>query len=154
MKIVIAIKRYITNCPNTLSSSRSADWGTQVAVRMWRTFPSNWEVLCSASTCRWGLQICCKRIHMLLNKHIYMRIMVSFSSLERSQGGAKEVCALVGLDAMLPSKKRLKHSHNTFSKLHLLIMRCFVQDTYFANDRMIITDADYIFCWWLDTDDI
>ena len=33
------------------------------------------------------------------------------------------------------NKERLKHFHNALSKLHLLLMRCFVQDTYFTNDH-------------------
>jgi len=39
---------------------------------------------------------------------------------------------------MLLNKDRLTHSHNTFSKLHLLLMRHFVQDTYFANDSILM----------------
>lgn len=38
---------------------------------------------------------------------------------------------------MLLNRERLIHSHNTLSKLLLLLMRCFVQDTYFADDWML-----------------
>lgn len=36
---------------------------------------------------------------------------------------------------MLLNKERLIHTHNTLSKIHFLLMRCFVQDTYFTNDH-------------------
>jgi len=62
----------------------------------------------------------------------------STSSLARARGGIKDVCVAVGLDPMLLNKDRLTHSHNTFSKLHLLLMRHFVQDTYFANDSILM----------------
>lgn len=57
----------------------------------------------------------------------------STSSLARAQGETKEICVLVGLDTMLLNKERLIHSHSGLSKIHLLLMRCFVQDTHFAN---------------------
>jgi len=57
------------------------------------------------------------------------------SSLARAQGGTKEVCVLAGLDTMLLNKERLIRSHNALSKLHLLLIRCFVEDMYFANDH-------------------
>ena len=44
------------------------------------------------------------------------------------------MCVLGSLDTMLLNKKMSMHSYNTLSKLHLLLIRCFVQDTYFAND--------------------
>ena len=37
---------------------------------------------------------------------------------------------------MLLNKERLIHSHNALSKLHLLLMRYFVQDVCFARDHM------------------
>jgi len=36
---------------------------------------------------------------------------------------------------MLQNKERFIHSHNASSKLHLLLMRRFVQDAYFVNDH-------------------
>lgn len=59
----------------------------------------------------------------------------STSSLARAQGGTKEVCVRGGLDTILLNKERFIHSHNALSKLHLLQMRCFVQDTHFTNDH-------------------
>jgi len=41
----------------------------------------------------------------------------------------------VGLDTVLLNKEKLIHSHNALSRLHLLLMRCFVQGTYLANDH-------------------
>ena len=61
----------------------------------------------------------------------------STSSLARAQGGTKEVCVLAGLDTMLLNKERLIHSHNSLFKVKLLLMRRFVQDTHFANDRIL-----------------
>ena len=68
------------------------------------------------------------------------------SSLARVQGGTKEVCVRGGLDTILLNKERFIHSHNASSKLHLLLMRRFVQDayfvndhTYFANDQILMT---------------
>jgi len=62
----------------------------------------------------------------------------STSNLARAQGGTKEVCALVALDTTFLNKERL--IHNVLSKLYLLLMRCFVQDTYFVNDHTYFTN--------------
>ena len=64
----------------------------------------------------------------------------STSSLARAQGETKEICVLVGLDTMLLNKERLIRSHNALSKLHLLLIRCFVEDMYFANDHTFFTN--------------
>lgn len=39
---------------------------------------------------------------------------------------------------MLLHRERLIHSHDTLSKLLVLLMRCFVQGTYFATDWMLM----------------
>jgi len=39
-------------------------WEALVTARIWRTFPSNWEILCYVSTHRWGLQHCCKEVQL------------------------------------------------------------------------------------------
>jgi len=85
---------------------------------------------------------------ILLDKQVYAAVrwnhlvlfslLDSTSSLARAQGGTKEVCALVALDTTFLNKERL--IHNVLSKLYLLLMRCFVQDTYFVNDHTYFTN--------------
>lgn len=122
-------------------------WGAPVAARIWRPFPGNWEVLRSVSTCRWGLQLLYKRLQLLycwinkltwqLDGNIWFHSpsLDSTSNLARPQGGTKEVRVPVDLDAMLLNKERLIYPHNALSKLCLLLIRRFVQDTYFASDH-------------------
>lgn len=64
----------------------------------------------------------------------------STSSLAKARGGTKGVCVLIGLDTVLLNRERLIHSHNTLSKLLLLLMRCFGQDAYFADEWILMVD--------------
>ena len=119
-------------------------------MRIWRAFPGNCEVLHNVPTQMRSLSwLKDDSVFILLSKQVYVTIrqkhlislclLDSTSILARTQGGTKEVCVLVGLDTMLLNKEKLIYFHDTLSKLHLLLMRHFVQDAYFANNCTYLT---------------